>query len=47
MKPVLTDFQVRTGKYKALVFYAQPSGLRRAVLENTILVFPIKDLKLS
>ena len=31
---LLTDFQVCTGKYKALVSYAQPSATRRAVLEN-------------
>ena len=47
IKPILTDFQVRTGKYKALVFYPQPSSSRWAVLENAGFVFPRTDLKIS
>ena len=38
-------FSFRTGKYKALVFYAQPAS-RRAVLQKSGFVFPGMILKM-
>ena len=45
--PILTDFQVCTGKYKALVFCAQSSASRQAALENSGFVFSSADLEIS
>ena len=47
IKLIITDFQVHTGKHKALVSYAQPSASPRAILENTGFVFPSTDLKIG
>ena len=47
IKPILTNFQVLTRKYKVLAFYAQPPGSHQAVLENSGFVFPGADLKIS
>ena len=46
IKPILADFQVCTRKFKALVFYAQPSASCRTVFDTFALYFPVLTLKL-